>query len=147
MPDVTRQGYPMGVTSTDFGRTLEAAALIEAASRLESGSEHPARLQGALRHNLRLWTVLKGELMRPDHEMPMDLRVDLMRLSAFIDRQTLEILAGPELGSEMLRALIDINRTVAAGLAVAALGVARTHRATTEDARWPESTSPSNETT
>ena len=121
MPDVTRQGYPRGVTTRDSMRTLDAAALIEAASRLDSCTGHPARLQDALRHNLRLWTVLRGELMRPDHEMPMDLRVDLMRLSAFVDRQTLEILAWPELGSEMLRALIDINRSVAAGLAVAAL--------------------------
>jgi flagellar protein FlaF len=109
------------MTSADFGRTLEAAALIEAARHLEACAEHPARLPGALCHNLRLWTVLKGELMRPDHEMPMDLRVDLMRLSALVDRQTFEVLAGPELGAEMVRALIDINRTVAGGLAVAAL--------------------------
>jgi len=116
------RAYDDGRKTSLSSRELEAAALFKAARVLEvcrlewevpgSGS----RLEEALRQNLRLWTFFQGELSRQDHEIPMDLRRNLLQLSAFVDRRTFELLAHPQ--REKLQVLIEINRQVASGLAV-----------------------------
>ena len=65
-------------------------------------------LSEALKRNQKLWTLFQAELARPDHELPVDLRRDLLRISRFIDKRTFELLSSPE--PEKLTALIDINR-------------------------------------
>lgn len=115
-----RQAYDQGTKTSGSGRQLEAGALFRAARRLEECQQtwnlpgHRERLRDALAHNQRLWTFFQTELTGPEHEMPVDLRRDLLRLSLFIDRRTLETLAEPTL--EKLTALIAINRHIAAGL-------------------------------
>jgi flagellar biosynthesis activator protein FlaF len=116
-----QQAYDAGRKTSLSSRELEAAALFKAARILEvcrqewtvPGSKQ--RLAEALRQNQRLWTFFQGELSRPDHEMPVGLRRDLLRLSAFVDRRTFEVMARPQ--PEKLQALIDINRQIASGLA------------------------------
>ncbi len=117
-----RDAYEQGAKTAITSRQLEAAALLKCARMLEDCRQtwnepnHAARLEDALRHNTRLWTFFQTELARQDHEMPADLRVNLLRLSRFVDRRTLEILADPR--QEKLQALIDVNRNIAAGLSV-----------------------------
>jgi len=114
--------YEAGRKTSLSSRELEAAALFKAARILEvcrqewdaPGSRE--RLGEALRQNLRLWTFFQAELSRPDHEMPVDLRRDLLRLSAFVDQRTFELMAHP--AREKLQALIEIDRQIASGLAV-----------------------------
>lgn len=116
-----REAYEMTGKATVSSRELEAAALFKTARMMEASKDgcadrqKSARLQDALRQNLRLWTLFQGELARSDHEMPAGLRRDLLTLSAFVDRRTFEAMATPE--PEKIQTLIDINRQIALGLA------------------------------
>lgn len=115
-----RRAYESGARSATSNRELESAALSKAARQLEAvrvawdASGREARLHQALAYNRRLWSFLQGELLAPDHPLPRELRVDLLRLSGFVDRRMMEIQADP--APEKLRALIEINRQIAAGL-------------------------------
>lgn len=113
--------YEQGSKITGSVREQEAAALFKAARMLEACQkewDHPdrrTRFSEALQANLRLWTFFQVQLSRPDSELPPDLRRDLLRLSTFVDRRTVEAMAYP--AAERLQALININRHVAQGLA------------------------------
>jgi flagellar biosynthesis activator protein FlaF len=117
-----QQAYDVGRKTSQSSRELEAAALFKAARNLEAcrlewkAPGNDERLGEALRQNMKLWTFFQGELTRPDHEMPVELRHNLLRLSAFVDRRTFELMAHPQ--PEKLQALIEINRQIASGLAV-----------------------------
>lgn len=115
-----RRAYETGTKAAPSGRQLEAAALFKSARQLEtcrldwSSPSRPQLLQDALRYNQRLWTFFQGEWMGTDCPLPPALRSNLLRLSAFVDKRTLEILAQPTATS--LTALIEVNRQIAAGL-------------------------------
>ncbi|MGH7741287.1 MAG: flagellar biosynthesis regulator FlaF [Candidatus Eiseniibacteriota bacterium] len=117
-----RRAYEAGTKTSSNSRELEAAALFKAARLLEQcrqdwdAADRDSRLSDALRYNLRLWTLFQADLARPDHEMPAEMRANLLRLSAFIDRRTFELLGHPE--AERLNALIEINRNIAQGLSI-----------------------------
>lgn len=117
-----RQAYEQGAKTAVTSRQLEAAALFKSARMLEACQqawEEPGRaasLDAALRHNMRLWTLFQAELARPEHEMPLEMRVNLLNLSRFVDRRTFELMADPR--PEQLQALIDINRHIGAGLSI-----------------------------
>lgn len=106
--------------STMTGREVEAAALAKAASRLKEcrrqwdAPDRPARLEQALKLNQRIWSILQAELGRPENPLPKEIRLNLLRLSAFVDRRSFEVLAYPE--QEKLDILIAINENIAAGL-------------------------------
>ena len=116
-----QQVYEAVGKATDSNRKLEAAALFKIARKLETyrdAGKDPVRgehLTEALLSNLRLWTLFQSELAQENHDLPADLRVDLLKLSAFVDQRTFEVMAEPV--SEKIQALIDINRHIAAGLA------------------------------
>lgn len=115
-----RRAYESGAKSAPSGRELEASALFKAARQLEAcrgGWDVPGRaerLDEALRYNQRLWTFFQGELLADGCGLPAELRANLLRLSAFIDRRTFEMLAAPT--PEGLVALIEIDRQIAGGL-------------------------------
>jgi flagellar protein FlaF len=115
-----RQAYDAATKTSVSGRELEARALSKAARQLEECAQQwdapgrAERLDHAIRFNQRLWTLFQTELARPDHPLPVELRINLLRLSQFIDRRTFEILADPEPGK--LKALVELNRQVAEGL-------------------------------
>src|SRR5512140_1012789 len=112
--------YDTGRKTTASNRQLEADALFKAARLLEECQktwEMPGkagRLDEALKYNQRLWSFFQNELSAADHQIPIDLRRDLLQLSAFIDRRTFEVMSSPD--PALLKALIEINRHVAAGL-------------------------------
>lgn len=119
-----RSAYEAARKASTSSRELEAQALFRAARQLEAcrqqweGDDLERRLEAALRYNQRLWTFFQAELGNPEHDMPREMRANLLRIIAFIDRRTLEVLADP--APAKLQALIDINRHVAAGLATPA---------------------------
>jgi len=108
--------------ATMSGRHIEAEVLTKAAIKLKEcqanwdadGKSRDSRLKKALDYNQRIWTIFQGELSREDNPLPQQIRLDLLRLSAFIDKRMFEISAFPE--KERLNILIDINRNIAAGL-------------------------------
>jgi flagellar biosynthesis activator protein FlaF len=116
-----RMAYESVAKVTDSSRELEATALFKASRKFEAciqawdTPECNALLVEALRYNQRLWTLFQSELAQPANPLPGELKVNLLRLSAFIDKRTFEILAQPS--PDKLKALIDINRNIAAGLA------------------------------
>ena len=115
------EAYQTVHKNTSSSRELEAAVLFKAARKLEVcvqswGTEgHDARLDEALRYNLRLWTFFQTELGEPEHPLPAEIRRNLLKLSGFIDRQTFTAMATPS--AELLSPIISINRNIAAGLA------------------------------
>jgi flagellar protein FlaF len=116
------EAYEAAGKTSGSTRELEAAALFKAARKLEAvrqaweSPERKEQLHHALRYNQHLWTFFQSELSVPDHEMLTELRVNLLRLSAFVDRRTFEIMAANEPDPHQLQILIDINRNVATGL-------------------------------
>lgn len=116
-----RRAYESGAKTSTSGRSLESAALFKAARQLEAcraewgTPDAQARLADALRYNQRLWTFFQGELAASDCALPRELRVNLLRLSRFVDVRTYAMLAGAT--PEGLSALIEIDRQIAQGLA------------------------------
>jgi flagellar protein FlaF len=115
-----RRTYESGTKAAPSGRELEAAALYKAARQLEAcrrdweSPNHAQQLDEALRYNQRLWTFFQGEIAADDCALPVDLRRNLLQLSAFVDRRTFELMASPS--ADALHALIEIDRNIAAGL-------------------------------
>jgi flagellar protein FlaF len=101
-------------------RETEAAVLTTAAKKLKDcqanwdAPDREARLEEALKYNQKVWSVFQAELASEDNPLPKKLRIDILRLSAFIDRRIFEIMAFPE--REKLGIIININSNLAAGL-------------------------------
>jgi flagellar protein FlaF len=114
------QAYQSVDQATLPGRATEAAVLNKAAQKLKGcrdrwqGAERDGRLDEALKYNQLLWSIFQGELSRNDNPLPRETRINLLRLSAFIDRRILEVMAYPT--PEKLDIIIDINQNIAAGL-------------------------------
>ena len=106
--------------ATQSGREIEAAVLTKAAVKLKEcqdswdAPDRDQKLDEALKYNQRIWSIFQSELSRDDHEMPKKLRLDILRLAAFIDKRIFETMAFPEPGK--LNIVININNNLAAGL-------------------------------
>jgi flagellar protein FlaF len=102
------------------GREIEAYALTKAATALKDCQQQwdsPNRdqlLEHALKLNQRVWSIFQAELTRDDNPMPQQIKQNLLKLSAFIDNRTIEVLSEPN--SEGLNIIIAINENIAAGL-------------------------------
>lgn len=105
---------------TMSGRDIEATVFTKAARKLKecqdnwNASDREDKLENALKFNQRIWSIFQSELSIEDHELPMKLRLDILRLAAFIDRRIYQTLAAPS--PEKLTIVIDINNNLAAGL-------------------------------
>ena len=106
--------------TTITGRELEASVLTQAALRLTAcqtnwdAIDRDARLEEALTHNQRIWTIFQSELAKDDNPLPRQTKEDLLSLSLFIDKRTFDIMAYPD--PAKLTMLININLNIAAGL-------------------------------
>jgi flagellar biosynthesis activator protein FlaF len=120
MPGTGLNAYRKTVAVTSTGRNLEANVLTRAAQHLKDcqarwGQEgHADRLETALRINQRVWTIFQSELARDDNPLPVQIRTDILRLSLFIDKRIIDIMAVP--ASDKLDAIIRININIAEGL-------------------------------
>lgn len=100
----------------------EAWALLEAAKRMASAivsgpqgnKETEENMKHALRLNWRLWTIFQAELLDETCKVPDEIRVNMLTLCQFVDKQTVKILAKPT--PDAMVPLVDINRNIAAGL-------------------------------
>ena len=73
-------------------------------------------LEEALKFNQRIWSIFQSELSHKDNPLPKKLRMDIIRLSAIIDKRIFETMAEPS--PEKLSIIIDINNNLAAGLGI-----------------------------
>ncbi len=114
------RAYDSVSKATQLGREIEAAVLTKAALKLKKcqddwdAPDRDNRLDEALKYNQRIWSIFQSELSREDHQLPKKLRLDILRLAAFIDRRIFETMAFPE--PDKLNIVIDINNNLAAGL-------------------------------
>ena len=98
-------------------REKEAALLIKAAANLQrtkSESSTPEDLDHALTFNRNVWSIFVGELLDENHEMPKEIRENLVNLGLFTFNHTLEVMSDPE--NKTVDSLININRNIAEGL-------------------------------
>lgn len=103
--------------STAGGRAAEAEAFARAAGRLHRACSpfvEAAACEDALQGNQKLWTLLQAGLADENNPIPDDLRRDILRLSVFVDKQTVRARAAPSM--KALQPLIEINRNMAGGL-------------------------------
>jgi len=116
------EAYKSVDKATMSGRDIEAEVLTKAAIKLKTcqdnwdidKNERETVLKHALDYNQRIWTIFQGELSNDENPLPVEIRRDLLRLSAFIDKRTFDIMAFPE--RDKLNILIAINQNIAAGL-------------------------------
>ena len=114
------RAYETVSKATQSGREIEAAVLTKAAVKLKKcrdnwdAEDRDDRLEEALKYNQRIWSIFQSELSRDNHELPRKLRLDILRLAAFIDKRIFETMAFP--APEKLDIVIAINNNLAAGL-------------------------------
>ena len=112
--------YAQNQRSCNSPREVEAEALTLGASKLIfcmnnwTLEARPALLSEALRFNQRLWLIFQVSLGSKENLLPKDLRLDLLKISAFVDKQIFAIMAFPE--PEKLKPIININLNLAQGL-------------------------------
>ncbi|UCD82314.1 MAG: flagellar biosynthesis regulator FlaF [Desulfobacterales bacterium] len=105
---------------TMSGRDVEAAVLTKAALKLKKcqdnwdAPDRDEKLELALKFNQRIWSIFQGEIARQDNPLPTQLKINLLTLSAFIDRRIFETMAYPT--PDKLTVIININNNLAAGL-------------------------------
>ena len=94
----------------------EGYALVQMARRLDIAAKanDKEKLASELRINWKIWTIIQAELLEENCPLPNDVRSNLLSLSNFIDKRTVELLGNPE--GEKTKVLININRNIGAGL-------------------------------
>ena len=112
--------YRKTIRTTETHRETEARVLTQGALKLKHCMENwesvkkTKTLSDALRYNQRLWSIFQADLCSDDSPLPKDLRLNLLTLGSFVDRQIFAILADPV--PEKLQSIIDVNLGLAAGL-------------------------------
>ena len=106
--------------TTMSGRETEARILTQAALKLKDcrdnweAEDRDDKLDEALKYTQRIWSIFQGELAKPDNSLPRQLKINLLRLSSFVDKRIFETMSYPS--PEKLTAVININTNIAAGL-------------------------------
>ena len=112
--------YNNMVQETLNGRELEAHVLTKAANKLKSCKsdwDYPNQkdiLDEALKYNQKIWTFFQTEISTNENGLPTNVCQDILNLSLFVDKHTLNILSYPQ--PDKLNVLIDINLSIASGL-------------------------------
>lgn len=66
----------------------------------------------SLADNQKLWTLLRDDLAGSGNALPPQLRAQLLSIALWVERHTLRVMAG----EASVRALIDVNSHILAGL-------------------------------
>lgn len=115
-PNNSSQAYQSSQKLGSSSRQTEAQALLETARMMDASinGEDSDAYRAALRLNWRLWTIIQADVSSAENPLPDEIRQNILSLSVFIDKHTVNALAEPN--GRKLRVLIDINRNIAAGL-------------------------------
>ena len=102
------------------GRDIEVQVLRKAAAQFRqvlAATDDAAKnklTDAAVRYNLRIWDVFQADWERPDCPLGQPLRTDLLRLSIYVHKTSLEVLAYGN--PEKTRTLANIDECLAQGL-------------------------------
>lgn len=105
---------------TVSGREIEASVLEKGAIQLRRCQENwkpdqfDRDLDAALRFNQRVWDIFNLDWQSPESALPRELRQDLLSLSIFVRKTTLDVMAAPD--PRKLDVLVNINENLAQGL-------------------------------
>ena len=105
---------------TISGRDLEARVLTKASTMLKrvleipNGPDRERAAEEAVRFNLRVWDVFHADWENPDCALAQNTRTDLLRLSIYVHKTSLEVLAYG--APEKINSLINIDDRLVAGL-------------------------------
>ena len=105
---------------TNSPRETEARVLTKGALMLKEcldnweAGERRKLLGEALIFNQKIWSIFQANLAATDSPLPRDLRLNLLKLSAFVDRQIFAVLARPSV--DKIESIIEVNLSIAAGL-------------------------------
>ena len=98
-------------------RDIESWALIQSARELHQAQQNPDNLEAfrsAINTNMVLWTVFQDAVLDSGSPLPFEIRNNLLNLSRFIDKHTMQCLGSMD--PKDLDILISINQNIAAGL-------------------------------
>ena len=92
---------------------MEADIMARVTREMEAIREDtgPARVK-ALHRNMQLWIALSADLLDDANKLPEQVRASLLSLSIWVEKHTKSVLAG----NDTVDALIDVNRSIIAGL-------------------------------
>ncbi|MBP5856098.1 hypothetical protein KAJ83_03695 [Marivibrio halodurans] len=93
---------------------IEMARRLDDATKMEAGPERDEALRDMVRRNWRMWTILQASLVDPENTAPAEIRQNLLSLSNFIDKRSVECLS--DIDPAKVAVLININRQIGAGL-------------------------------
>ena len=99
-------------------RDVESWALMQSARDLHLAKNNPEdkkMFRDSIRVNMILWTVFQDSVIDDASALPFEIRQNILNLSIFIDKHSLECLATEDVNE--LDILISINQNIAAGLA------------------------------
>jgi len=113
------KAYAKIAKETASPRQLEANLLLKAAAKLQAIGEQwderkPQAFNEALLYNRRLWTLFIDSVLDDNSELPFPLRRNLTQLGIFVMGETYSLMTAPKL--EHLQSIVNINRSIAAGL-------------------------------
>ena len=115
-----QQTYSKIQKDTLSGRDLEARVLSKASSQyrrvlaLPEGADRNKQLETAVRFNLRVWDIFHADWESPECPLGERTRTDLIRLSAYVHKTSLEVLAYGK--ADKIRSLVQINDSLVTGL-------------------------------
>jgi flagellar protein FlaF len=105
---------------TISGRDLEARVLTKASALLKrileapAGPERERFMNEGVRFNLRVWDIFQADWENPECSLAQNTRTDLLRLSIYVHKTSLEVLAYG--APEKINSLINIDDRLIAGL-------------------------------
>src|SRR6266704_2423802 len=112
------QAYARTSHTTSSPREIEAQALLKAARQLQEVQTNwvgPDRaMHNALLFNRRLWSIFMSAVETNENPQPLEIRQKIANIGVFVMKQTVDMQLNPD--PSKLKALIDINCNLAAGL-------------------------------
>jgi len=109
--------YKSHQSKGESDREIEARALLSCASQLDAarGAEGNRQVYTeAIRRNQRLWTIFQVALCDPSNPLTPELKSILLNLSCYVDKVSFRAIN--DFKPALLQSLIEINRSIAAGL-------------------------------
>ncbi len=100
------------------GRELEATLLMQSAAQLQRAQttipDSRVEIEQALEYNRRLWTILATSVIAEDNPIPMEIKQNVVNLTAYVMKRSVQIIAKPTPAA--IEQLVSINTEIAAGL-------------------------------